>query len=57
MESEPVVRAEVEAENAPPTSGPEPRTVFPFLMDTVPVGEPASGMLAATLAVNVTNCP
>jgi hypothetical protein len=57
MESDPVARAEVEAENSPPTSDPEPRITFPFLMDTVPVGEPASGMLAVTLAANVTNCP
>jgi len=36
---------------------PDPSVVAPSLKSTVPVGSPAPGLTAATVAVNVTDCP
>ena len=41
----------------PLLSVPVPNTVAPFLKVTVPVGVPLPGATAATVAVNVTDCP
>ena len=41
----------------PLMSVPAPNTVAPFLNVTVPVGVPLPGATAATVAVNVTDCP
>jgi hypothetical protein len=41
----------------PLMSVPAPNTVAPFLNVTVPVGVPPPGATAATVAVNVTDCP
>src|SRR5207247_3355325 len=40
-----------------PSRVPVPRTVEPSLKVTVPVGVPAPGLFAVTVAVNVTACP
>jgi len=40
-----------------PSSVPVPSVVEPSMNVTVPVGTPAPGALAATVAVNVTDCP
>ena len=40
-----------------PSKVPDPSAVEPSMNVTVPVGIPEPGMLAVTVAVNVTDCP
>jgi hypothetical protein len=47
----------VEKVATPPVSVPVPITVAPSRKLTVPVGVPAPGLTAATVAVSVTDCP
>ena len=47
----------VKVARPPASSVPVPRTVAPSLKVTVPVGVPAPGLTAATVAVNVTAWP
>src|SRR5580704_17450473 len=57
MVSVPPGKLDVLAENWPPTKVPEPITVVPLLMVTVPVGGVPLGTLVANVAVNMTDCP
>src|SRR5580658_3337404 len=56
-ESEPTASVEVLRENSPLTSDPDPMTLFSLLTVTVPVGAAPFDTLAATVVVNVTDCP
>jgi hypothetical protein len=49
--------APVEKVATPPVSVPVPMTAAPSRKFTVPVGVPAPGLTAATVAVKVTDCP
>ena len=53
----PPVRAEVVSVATPPRSVPVPIGDAPSRKVTVPVGVPAPGGVAATVALNVTDCP
>jgi len=58
MEWPPTDNAEVLSVATPePSSIPVPSVVEPSMNVTVPVGTPEPGALAATVAVNVTDCP
>ena len=50
----PMASAEVVYVATPPLKVPVPREVLPFLKVTVPVGVPAPGEAAVTVAVNMT---
>ena len=53
----PTESVEVEKVATPPLSGPLPIVVTPSLNRTMPVGVPAPGADAVTVAVKVTNWP
>lgn len=57
MECEPTASTEVLRVADPELSAPVPSVVVPSLKVTVPVGVPAPGASAFTIAVNVTGCP
>ena len=57
MECEPTARALVLKVACPPPSVPVPRMVAPSLKVTVPLGVPAPGARALTVAVKVTDRP
>ena len=57
MECEPTASTEVLRVADPELSAPVPRVLAPSLKVTVPVGVPAPGANAFTVAVNVTCCP
>ena len=57
MVSLPTGSADVLMLAVPPESVPVPRMVAPSLNVTVPVGVPEPGLLALTVAVNVTDWP
>ncbi len=53
----PTLRVEVVNVATPLVKAPVPRVVLPSTKVTVPVGTPAPGETAATVAVKVTDCP
>lgn len=57
IECEATLKAPVKNVAEPPLKVPVPKVVVPSLKVTVPVGVPVAGATAATVAVNVTDCP
>lgn len=57
IECPPIARAVVVSVAAPPDNVPVPRVLAPSLKVTVPVAVPDPGATAATVAVNVNDCP